>query len=238
MHSGLVDAPWAVGSAVALVIVAWMLTLLAGAVVAQLTATAWDPVAKTWVAAGVLLAMYASLIGMVWGRASSRGVSLADSVGLDRAAGPSWYATGLGAALLGWGFSAAFTTALGALGVELPREDLAVFKLLPGGPLGVALTIVMLVVVAPFVEEIVYRGVLLSSLDTRWGAGVALAASSVVFSAAHVSLVGFVPLVVAGALFGWLFMRSGSLRVAIVAHAAYNALGVVALFATKSLRML
>jgi membrane protease YdiL (CAAX protease family) len=46
--------------------------------------------------------------------------------------------------------------------------------------------------------------------------------------------VGFVPLFVAGALFGWLFIKSRSLRVAIAAHAAYNAVGLLALFATKA----
>jgi uncharacterized protein len=232
---GVVDTPWTVGSAVALVVVAWVLALLAGAIVAQLTATSLGPVAKTWAAAGVLTAMYAALIGMAWGSASSLGVPFADSVGLSQTAAPRWYAIGLGAAVLGWGFSAAFTSALTAGGIRLPREDLALFKVLPGGPLGVALTIVLLVVIAPLAEEIVYRGVLLASFDRRWGVAVAVTASSIVFSAAHMSVAGFVPLVVAGALFGWLYMRSGSLRVAILAHAAYNALGVLALFATKSL---
>jgi membrane protease YdiL (CAAX protease family) len=231
----LVDTPWGVGPALALVVVAWAFALLAGGVVAQLGATALSPIVRTGAATGIILAMYAALLGIVWGSASPRGVRFADSVALARAGGLGWYAIGLAAAVLSWGFSAAFLSVLSAWGVKLPREDLAVFRLLPSGPLGVTLTIILLVVVAPFAEEIVYRGVLLSSLDNRWGAAVALVGSAAVFSAAHLSLVGFVPLLVAGLLFGWVFVQSRSLRVAIFAHAAYNALGVVALFATKGL---
>jgi len=75
--------------------------------------------------------------------------------------------------------------------------------------------------------------VLLSALSDRWGTVAGVAGSAVVFSAVHLSLVGFVPLLVMGALFGWLFVKSRSLPVAILAHATYNALGVIALLATK-----
>ena len=73
-----------------------------------------------------------------------------------------------------WPFSAGCSrrrssAALSAIGIDLPSEDLAVFRLLPGGPLGVVLTVLLLVVVAPLAEEVVYRGVLLSSLESRWG---------------------------------------------------------------------
>ena len=128
--------------------------------------------------------------------------AFADAVGLRRVAGLRWYAAALGAAVVAWLFSAAFAAALTALGCKLPREDVAVFRLLPGGPVGIAFTCAALVVVAPFAEEVVYRGVLLFALSDRWGAVAGLAVSTVVFSAVHLSLGGFVPLLVAGALFG------------------------------------
>lgn len=230
---GLVEAPWSIDSALGLVIVAFVGALSAGALVAGVRGTGWDSVFVTAVSGGVFLLLYAALLAIVWGAATARGVAFADAVGLRRTAGLRWYAAALGAAAVGWLFSAAFATALTALGVRLPREDVAVFRLLPGGPVGIGFTLLLLVVVAPFVEEVIYRGVLLSALSDRWGAVAGLAVSTLVFSAVHVSLGGLVPLLVAGALFGLLFIKSRSLRVAIVAHSAYNALGVLALFASK-----
>jgi membrane protease YdiL (CAAX protease family) len=105
---------------------------------------------------------------------------------------------------------------------------------LPGGPVGVAIVALLLLVVAPFAEEIIFRGVLLSSLSNRWGLFAGLVGSSVMFSAVHLSLVGFVPLLVAGALFGGLFIRSRSLWVAVAAHSAYNALSLLALLVSRA----
>ena len=230
----LVDAPWSVGSAFGLVIVAFVGALLAGALVAELRGTRWNPMVVTALSGGIFLLLYAALVAIVWAVARAKHVTFADATGLRRVTGLRWYAAAAGAAVVGWLFSAAFTSALTALGVRLPREDVAVFRLLPGGPVGIAITIILLVVVAPFAEEVVYRGVLLSALSNRWGAGAGLALSTVVFSVVHLSLGGFVPLLVAGALFGLLFIKSRSLWVAIAAHSAYNALGVIALFASKA----
>jgi uncharacterized protein len=231
---GPAEAPWSVSSALGLVIVAFVGALLAGALVAELRGTGWDSTLVTAVSGGVFLLLYAVLLAIVCRSASAGDVAFADAVGLRRAAGLRWYAAATGAAVVGWLFSAVFAAALTALGVRLPREDVAVFRLLPGGPLGIAFTVLLLVVVAPFAEEVIYRGVLLSALSDRWGAVAGLAVSTLVFSAVHVSLGGFVPLLVAGALFGLLFIKSRSLWVAIAAHSAYNALGVVALFASKA----
>jgi membrane protease YdiL (CAAX protease family) len=233
-EAALGAVPWSVGSALGLVTVAFVLALLAGAVVAETSDTGWTPVVRALTAGGVFLALYLALLGIVWGASATMGTRFADAVGLARAVGKRWYVAALGAAILAWMFSAAYTAALSSLGVKLPAEEVAVFRLLPGGSLGVGIAVLLLVVVAPLAEEVVYRGVLLTALSTRWGALAGLVVSSAVFSAVHLSLVGFVPLFVAGALFGWLFMKSRSLRVAIAAHAAYNALGLLALFATKA----
>jgi len=229
----LVVAPWRVQSAANLVALAFALTLLAGALIAQTPGLDWNRLSSTLAVGAVLFALYATLVGIVWRVSATRGVRFVDAVGLRHTAGLRWYAAALGVAVVCWFFSEAFTTALTVLGVNVAREDIALFRVLPAGPAGVALTVVLLVVVAPFAEEIVFRGVLLSSLSSRWGTSVGLFASGAVFAAVHVSPVGFVPLLLAGTLFGWIFVRSRSLAVAILAHAAYNALGVVALFVSR-----
>ena len=87
-------------------------------------------------------------------------------------------------------------------------------------PDGIAL-LVLAVLVAPIVEELVFRGILFRTWEAEWGWPMALVASSLVFAAYH-------PVPVA-AFFGsilltTLFRRTGSIRACILAHAAYNAL--------------
>ncbi|MBL8566131.1 MAG: CPBP family intramembrane metalloprotease [Hyphomicrobiaceae bacterium] len=79
---------------------------------------------------------------------------------------------------------------------------------------------------APLMEELVFRGFLLSALSrSRLG----FAAGSVVTSAfwtslhASYSLFGLLEVFAVGLYFSWLLWRTGSLRVPIFCHAAYNA---------------
>lgn len=89
------------------------------------------------------------------------------------------------------------------------------------------------VVGAPFVEELFFRGLLLRSLQARWGSGWAVAASSVVFGLAHPNdlpvagvVLVMVSLAVLAVLLALLVVRTGRLGAAIVAHAAFNALNL------------
>ena len=79
-----------------------------------------------------------------------------------------------------------------------------------------------LVLVAPVVEETVFRGWLLPAWSRRWGMRTALVATSLVFGLLHgmTALGGCVFGVVAGLL----YLRSGSFAVSIVAHATMNAI--------------
>lgn len=93
----------------------------------------------------------------------------------------------------------------------------------------------LVVAVAPFVEELVFRGVLLSGLARRIPVGWAIVASAVVFGCAHLPDFGFawyaVPaLVLLGVVLGWLRVRSGSLWPAVVLHATNNFIAVLAWF--------
>jgi CAAX protease family protein len=95
-----------------------------------------------------------------------------------------------------------------------------------------------IVVVAPLLEEITFRGVLLPSLSHAWGPTAGWIVSSVVFGAMHFSPglglgnVGLVAqLSTAGAVLGYEARRSGRLGPSIVAHATNNlvAYGVILL---------
>lgn len=82
------------------------------------------------------------------------------------------------------------------------------------------------VVVAPVVEEILFRGLLHNALRARLGPG-AIVVSSGLFAAIHLYVINFLPVFALGLLLAWLYERRGSLWAPIVAHAFAN--GMVAL---------
>ncbi len=87
------------------------------------------------------------------------------------------------------------------------------------------------VVIAPFVEELVFRGLLYRAFRQRWALAPALALSGIVFAAAHFDALTFAPLLFVGVLLGWAYERSGSIWGSIVPHAGLNLLTLIALLA-------
>lgn len=104
--------------------------------------------------------------------------------------------------------------------------------------LGVRLPLVLVVVsVGPLVEELLFRGALLSALLRRVGTGWAIALSSLLFACVHLPDLGFlwyaVPnLALLAAALAWLRLGSGSLWPAVVAHGVNNLLAATAWFVT------
>ena len=88
---------------------------------------------------------------------------------------------------------------------------------------------VVLVVGAPIVEELFFRGLLLRSLSRRFGDRWALAGSSFGFALAHLEGLQFPALLAVGVVFGLLAQRAGRLGPSIFAHSAFNLVVVVAL---------
>ncbi|KAK2351628.1 CAAX amino terminal protease family protein [Trifolium repens] len=79
-------------------------------------------------------------------------------------------------------------------------------------------------IVTPLLEEVVYRGFLLTSLSStmKWQNPVLI--SSVVFSAIHFSGENFVQLFIIGCVLGCSYCWTGNLKSSIVIHSLYNAL--------------
>ena len=88
---------------------------------------------------------------------------------------------------------------------------------------------VVLVVGAPIIEELFFRGLLLRAIDRRFGPAWALAGSSFGFALAHLEGLQFPALLAVGVVFGLLAQRAGRLGPSIFAHAAFNFVVVVAL---------
>ena len=90
---------------------------------------------------------------------------------------------------------------------------------------GVWIVVLALVVVvgAPLVEEIVYRGALQPTLVTVWGAPMGIGVVAVLFAAIHQSVVEFPGLLAVAVVFGLARHFTGRLGLSIVTHMAFNA---------------
>lgn len=95
------------------------------------------------------------------------------------------------------------------------------------GGLDTVLLVVIVVIGAPLVEELVYRGLVQRSLSASVGASSGLLLTSVLFSLIHFSPVEYPGLFLAGLVFGACVTLTGRLGPAIVTHAAFNAAGLV-----------
>lgn len=83
------------------------------------------------------------------------------------------------------------------------------------------LTFAYVVILGPIIEEAVYRGALMGILG-RYGEKFAIIASAIVFALAHGNLYQFFSTLLIGLILGYLFARSGSLKLVIVLHIANN----------------
>ena len=80
------------------------------------------------------------------------------------------------------------------------------------------------IVLAPWFEEIIFRGALLPVAARRLGAAGGILLSAAVFAVAHLSLGELLPLLVLGSGLGWLRWSSGRLGSCVLMHALWNGL--------------
>ena len=102
--------------------------------------------------------------------------------------------------------------------------------------LGLRLPLALLVVtLGPLVEELLFRGVLLSSVARRVGSGWAIVLTAAIFACVHLPDLSFLwyalpNLALLGLVLGWLRVQSGSIWPAVLAHGMNNLLAVVSWF--------
>ena len=77
-------------------------------------------------------------------------------------------------------------------------------------------------VLAPLYEELVFRATVLPTMAKSYGTGVGVVLSSLMFAAAHLSLVEFLPLLILGLGLGWLRLQGGRLSACVLMHATWN----------------
>lgn len=82
------------------------------------------------------------------------------------------------------------------------------------------------VLIAPLVEEILFRACVFELLRPRFSTTVALLISAAVFGLAHGALVSIAFAFCAGLVFGFAYLRSGSILPSFIGHAVVNAMGL------------
>jgi uncharacterized protein len=97
------------------------------------------------------------------------------------------------------------------------------------GSAEVIVLILFLVIGAPLVEELFFRGLLLTSLLARFVPPIAIPLSAVLFGLAHFQPLQFAGLTLFGLVLGFLAWRTGRLGPSFGAHMAFNAAAVATL---------
>ncbi len=116
---------------------------------------------------------------------------------------------------------------------EEPFRNPQLYAIAPAGFSWSAMVtmLVMAGVVAPFAEELVFRGLLFPWLRARLGVPAAVLLSALVFATLHGAAILIPALTVVGAAFAIIYQRCGSLWPAIVAHSVFNGIMIVLLYA-------
>jgi hypothetical protein len=90
----------------------------------------------------------------------------------------------------------------------------------------VFLLALVVIVGAPIVEEIVYRGVVQPGLVASWGRTAGILATAALFAAIHMQPVELPGLFVFALVLGWARHSTGTIGMSIVTHMAFNATGL------------
>jgi len=128
---------------------------------------------------------------------------------------------------LGVGVAASYATellasALGAIGIGITMPEMETPETFPA----LIFYVLSLTVAPAFIEEIIFRGIVMQSLR-RFGDVFALAASSLIFGIFHLNLIQMPYAFILGLCIGYFVMRTGSLWVGVIIHFVNNSIATV-----------
>jgi uncharacterized protein len=125
---------------------------------------------------------------------------------------------------IGIGISTGYEALLQALGWSTSSDIYMPFNT---NGIGIALFAIIATVVAPLAEETFFRGFMFQGLKKRYGAGWGIFLSALLFSLAHMSPSGLVPIFILGLMLAWLFNKTQSIWPCIIVHCAYNSIALI-----------
>jgi membrane protease YdiL (CAAX protease family)/NAD-dependent dihydropyrimidine dehydrogenase PreA subunit len=179
----------------------------------------------------VLALYYGAQICMLLLLALRRDAGFLEAFRLD--APPDFPSVPLGFSMLvvTWAFSMLYRMAAIAAGWKPPAsEGPSLTELFGSDAVGMSVTVLVVVLIAPVVEELIVRGVVLGAMERRLGRWWAIVLTALLFATLHGSLWSFVPMTFLGLALGRIASRRRSLWPAIILHVAYNAVIVAPAF--------
>lgn len=218
----------------------WSLTYLfanvCGSVVISVLGYASADVVPTWVLALSALTLWGPYIGvLLWVSNRQGSGNFAQDFALRFQAKDLWgIPLGMASqlllvALVTLPFQLMFPSLFNKEAVEKRANDL--FDAAQGG--WIVLLFVIVVVCAPLVEEIVYRGFIQHNLAVAYGARISLFLASFWFAAVHLQLAEFPGLFAFALVLGLCFSRTKRLGLSIVTHVSFNATALTVMALTR-----
>lgn len=140
---------------------------------------------------------------------------------------------------IGYSVDIAYVIVISALKVKVPDTNAQLLSNGAKTPLGLLAVFLLVSVIAPVAEEMLFRGVVFSGLRDSWGEGWAIVVSSILFGVMHLQPAVMIPTAIVGVLLAAVFSMTRSLWASIALHSAYNTtimvFGLLALRATGKL---
>lgn len=107
------------------------------------------------------------------------------------------------------------------------QAEIVTRKILMAEDFSIVLLNLGLIAVLPALsEEIYFRGII-QNFFKKWGIHWSIWIAAIVFSAVHMQFLGFIPRMLFGAVFGYLFVWTGNLWYPIIAHFVNNSMAVL-----------
>lgn len=112
-------------------------------------------------------------------------------------------------------------------GIDAPPSK--VDELVTSGNVSGNIIIIVTAIVAPFCEEVYFRGFLYPAFRKNFGVVLGIFLSSVLFAAAHLDLYSFFPIMVIGWILAYIYEKTKSIFPVIFLHSIYNLILVLIL---------
>jgi membrane protease YdiL (CAAX protease family) len=118
--------------------------------------------------------------------------------------------------------------------IETSKAQAKFFEVTSRCPLGAFLTAFQALVLAPLVEEVLFRGILFEEVRRRWGLAAAYATSSFMFALLHRPGLGAVPVFIVALSLAYAYHKYG-LPASIILHFFQNAAALYVNYFSRSL---
>lgn len=105
---------------------------------------------------------------------------------------------------------------------EIPPQELVLLFTGGGDPVAITLLALFAVILAPLVEELIFRGCIYRFLKSQIAPVLAQILSAVLFALLHANAMSFLPLVLLGVILARVYEQEGNILVPISFHALFN----------------